>query len=236
MSKRLIAMVCLLGVGNMIAYAGTPVETRVPVEHVFSPKGFDSNDNAEIVISGFLPNLCHKSPRTKVIRSGKIVKVELTSLYYDASNPFCPEVVVPFVEVVKLGLLEKGNYKVVVNGGWASDSRSGLQVTEAPSEAIDDFVYAGVEYVEKTEGSRVVELKGYNPTDCYELDEVKYVDNGKDTLSVLPMMKRVREHCPMKMQPFSYEWEVPKTLSAKKILLHVRRLQGGSVNSIFPNM
>jgi len=218
-------------------HASTPIEKRVPVDHVYSPKGFDTNDSVEVVVSGFLPNLCHRAPRAKATVNGDTVNVELKSLYYQPSDPFCPPVVVPFIETLNLGLLNKGNYKIVVNGGQEGRGESKLKITESTSDAIDDFVYAGVEYVEKQEGSRTVTLKGYNPTDCYELDKIQSVSNGTDTLAVLPIMKKVHDFCPLKMIPFSYDFEVPASsdLKTDTILLHVRRMEGKSVNTLFPN-
>jgi hypothetical protein len=78
-------------------------------------------------------------------------------------------------------------------------------------------------------------LKGYNPSDCFELKEIIIIDNGVDTYSVLPKMKQVKEFCPKKMIPFAYEVEVPQRLEADKVLLHVRVMDGRSVNSFFNN-
>ena len=50
----------------LLALSGIPEEKVIPIEHVYIPSGFDDNDNVEIVITGFLPNLCHKSPSAKV--------------------------------------------------------------------------------------------------------------------------------------------------------------------------
>ena len=88
--KNLMAVAVLLG---SVAHAGTPVEKMIPVDHAFIPAGFDSNDSVEIVITGYLPNLCHKAPSAKVEITGTKVDVKMTSLYYQESNPFCPEMV-----------------------------------------------------------------------------------------------------------------------------------------------
>ena len=48
-------------------------------------------------------------------------------------------------------------------------------------------------------------------------------------------MKQVRTHCPKKMIPFTYEFEVPQNLEADKVLLHVRVMDGRSVNTFFNN-
>jgi hypothetical protein len=214
--------------------ASTPVEVQVPVEHVYTPKGFDSNDRAEVVVSGYLPNLCHRSPFSKVHRAGRSIQIELSSLYYEPNNPFCAQMIVPFLETVQVGVLEKGDYEVVVNGGSTDKQRSVLTIAEARSNNIDDFVYAGVEYVDKSlQGSSKVVLRGYNPSDCYAFDEMISVSNNKDTYAVLPKMKQVYSFCPMKMVPFSYEFTVPQELDRKKVLLHVRSMNGRSVNSVY---
>ena len=77
---------------------------------------------------------------------------------------------------------------------------------------------------------------GYNPSDCYELDKVTYVSNDKDTYSVLPRLKKVKEFCPVKLKSFTITWKVPRQLDAKNVLLHVRTLNGNSVNKIIKNI
>jgi hypothetical protein len=221
---------------SMGAMASTPVTTLIPVDHVFSPKGFDSNDTTEIIVSGFLPNLCHKAPESKVEIVGRKINVTLTALKYELDNPFCPEVVVPFFEAVKVGLLDKGNYDIVVNGKTMYERKSEIFINEASSDAVDEYIYANVDYIEKTEGSRVVSLKGYNPSDCFELEGVQLVSNGADAYSILPKMKQVSDFCPMKMVAFNYKVAIPTELKADRILLHVRSMDGKSVNSIFSNV
>ncbi|MDA8791859.1 hypothetical protein N9N67_01365 [Bacteriovoracaceae bacterium] len=213
--------------------AETPEEREVPIEDVFSPLGFDSNDRSEIIVTGVLPNLCHKSPNHEIKIVDKKIMVTVTSLYYDESNPFCPELEVPFTEVVNLGILNKGDYEVVVNQKTKHEKNANLLIEEAKSGAMDSFHYALVDYVEKKEGSRKVNLVGYNPSDCFELDKIDYLSNGKDTLSVLPKMKQVKPFCAIKMTPFKFEFEVPTVLKKQKILLHVRKMDGRSENVVF---
>lgn len=227
----------LLAVGLLasVALAGVPVEKLVPVENIYSPNGFDSNDNAEIIIEGYLPNLCHKAPFKKVRVDGNKIHISISAYNYDSSNPFCPEVIVPFLESVDVGVLDKGDYEVIVNGHSMYEKKSNMRVYESSSDAVDENVYANVEFIEKEAGSRVVKLKGYNPSDCFEKDEINVINNKKDVYSILPKMKQVSDFCPMKMVPFEYELEVPKNLDKDKVLLHVRVMNGKSVNSVFNN-
>ena len=224
----------IIALFSLASYAGTPVETLVPIDGVFSPKGFDSNDNSEIVVSGYLPNLCHKTPMTKSeVKDGKI-NITVTALKYDPTNPFCPEMIVPFVKSVNVGILDKGNYEILVNGKTPYEMKSKIKIVESTSNALDDHIYANVHYVDKSYGTKHVKLNGYNPSDCLVLKEVKFVSNDVNTYSVLPIMEKVRDFCPMKMTPFSYDVEVPTTIKANKILLHVRAMDGTSVNSLLP--
>jgi hypothetical protein len=233
------SMISLLAMSMMASFgaaqADTPIEKEVPIENIYSPIGFDSNDSTEIVVEGYLPNLCHKAPASKVEIVGNEVKVKITSLYYEPSSYFCPEMIVPFTETVSLGLLNKGKYKITVNGETPYVTKSEISVAESTSNSVDDFDYAYVEYIEKKLGSRIVKLKGYNPSDCFELDKIDYASNGKDTYSVLPKMKQIRSFCPMKMIPFEYDFEVPNDIQREKVLLHVRTMDGKSVNSLFSN-
>jgi hypothetical protein len=234
--KNLKQLALLLVVfGGFAASAATPVEVLIPVDDVYSPKGFDSNDNTEVVVTGYLPNLCHKAPKTVVKVMGKKIDIKLKSLKYDPTNPFCPEVIVPFVETVDVGVLDKGNYDIVVNGQSMYQKTSNILISEATSDAIDDFIYAGVEYVDKSYDDRRIVLKGYNPSDCFVLDSIQVADNEKNVYSVLPRMKQVSDLCAMKMVPFNYEMELPNNLKADKVLIHVRSMNGKSVNSIYYN-
>ncbi len=220
---------------NRPVIASTPIETYIPVEHVYSPMGFDSNDRTEVIVEGILPNLCHKSPMTTAKVSGNTIKITVKAMKYESSSPFCPEIALPFVTAVNVGILDKGKYDIVVNGKTIFEKKSEIAVNEASSDAVDDFIYANVDHVEKHEGSRVVDLKGYNPSECLELDKVEFFDNSKDTYSVLPKMKQVSTFCPMKMVAFSFPTEVPTKLEREKVLLHVRVMDGKSVNTVFEN-
>lgn len=233
--KTMFHVLAVLGLSAGVAVASTPVEIMTPIEHIYSPKGFDSNDNTQIIIEGYLPNLCHKAPTSVVTVDGSKINIRVTALRYDASNPFCPEAIVPFVETVTVGLLDKGNYDIVVNGKSLYEKNGAIEVAEATSNSVDEHVYANVDTVVKQAGTREVELRGYSVSDCFILDEINVVDNGSDVYSVLPKMKQISDFCPMKEVPFSYKMVVPEKLKRDKVLLHVRGMNGNSVNSLFYN-
>jgi len=134
--------------------------------------------------------------------------------------------VVPFTKSVQLGVMDKENYQITVNGKSPWDTKAKMAIMESSSNAVDEFHYAYVQYIDKELGNNEVALKGYNPSGCFVLDKITHVSNNKDTYSVLPKMKQIREFCPMKMIPFSYDWKVPTELEAEKVLIHVRTMDG----------
>jgi len=228
------ALVMAVGASDMNAYASTPTLATVPIENVYVPTGFDANDNAEVIVHGFLPNLCHKSPQTKIEVKGNRIDIKVEALNYESDNPFCAPLVVPFVQAISLGVLDKGNYNIHVNNNTVYQREAGIQIAESNSDAVDEHIYAAVEYVDRTDDRKVV-LKGYNPSDCLELEEIQVISNNKDTYSILPKMRQTSSFCPMKMVPFEYEMEVPNTIQRDKVLLHVRAMQGKAVNSLYFN-
>ncbi len=235
--KKLKNTLALLALVPTISIAGAVMQSSaVPVNHVFSPAGFDSNDNVELFVTGYLPNLCFKSPQSKVEIKGNKIAVSVTANKNQAGLGFCLDVVVPFFENIKVGLLDKGKYDIAVNEYSSLAKKSSIAIAEASSNSIDDVVYADVDDVVRVDdGSRKILLKGYNPSDCFELKEIVVLDNGVDTYSILPKMKQVKAFCPKKMIPFTYEMDVPEKLDADKVLLHVRVMDGRAINTIFNN-
>lgn len=229
--KATLGLAAIMIAGGL--QAGTPVLTDVPLEHVFVPNTFHSHENAEIVISGFLPNLCHRAPQTSVTVENGEINVQVRSLYYSASNPYCPMVLVPFVETVSLGILDKGNHQLKINAKTPYEINSRITINEYSSDAYDDLVFANVTHIEDKGMDRKVLLKGLNPSDCFVLESIEIESNGVDTYSVMPKMTQVSSFCPKKMIPFEYEMTVPTDLSRQKVLLHVKALDGNSVNSLY---
>ncbi|HTL11301.1 MAG TPA: hypothetical protein VL588_02355 [Bdellovibrionota bacterium] len=210
-------------------------ETLVPVDHVFSPRGFDDNDDVQVGVTGILPDLCYKAPRANVRLDGDTAYVTVTALHDVTPGIMCARAVVPFLLPVSLGVLDAGSYKIVANEGTPTAAKGGIAVEEAASSAIDNHIYARVESAEQLLGSRAVVLTGFNPSYCFDFDHIEFVSNGDDTLSILPILKQRQENCPLKLVPFRYQFEIPKTLARSEIMLHVRVMNGHSVNILFDN-
>lgn len=217
------------------AFASGPITKQVPVENVFIPSGFDDNDAVEIVVTGYLPNLCYKSPGYSIEIKGNTIEVSVHSLFYYSKSLHCAEMIVPFMEVVSLGVLKQGSYDVVVNRKTDMSKKGELNISAAQTSSADNFNYAYVNYIEVTEDKNKIKLKGHSVSDCFILDRIDHKSNGKDTYSILPKLKQISDFCPMKMVPFTEEYELPQELKASKILLHVRTLNGKSYNRVISN-
>lgn len=228
-----IALATLL---SSMSFAQTQV-IDAPVDHLFVPAGFDNNDNIELVVTGLFPNPCYKRNDVKVEVNGDIIDIKVTAILSgDDKSTMCAAMVVPFKENVIVGNLQGGDYKIVVNRNTVYELKNKIHVSEAASQNQDDHLYAMVNHIELgftggTTGSAF--LVGWRTSDCLEVDRVEYLSNGSDTLSIMPIMKKVREFCPMKMTrlhiPVHFN---PENFTHSKILLMSRTLEGRSVNNL----
>lgn len=207
-----------------------------PVDHLFVPAGFDNNDNVEVVVSGHFPSSCYSRNKVDVNVVADRIEVKITAIDRRASAEKCIDVAVPFVEVVTVGNLQAGSYKIHVNESSKSRLTGKLSVAESRSHSMDDFVYSYVDHIELgfaggTSGSAW--LRAQLPSPCLEFDHVEYLSNGSDVISIMPIMKQVSDFCPMKMVPY----EIPlrydlSALPAKQVLLFSRSMDGKSVSTI----
>lgn len=206
-----------------------------PVDHLYIPSGFDSNDAVEVVVKGHFPNACYSRNNVKVTVKDDLIDIEVTGLTPDPtrkSGRFCPDVIVPFKEVVSIGNLQGGDYDIRVNSRSNRGLKDQLKVAEARSNAVDDHLYAAIDWIE-SKGGNSYALHGWKYSNCFELGTVKVISNKKDTLSVLPVLNQISDFCPMKGMPVTYNVNLDfASLKSKEPLLHVRTMDGKSVNQI----
>lgn len=198
-----------------------------PVKHLYVPAGFDNNDSIEVIVTGFFPNPCYSRNTVEVEVKEDNIDVTVTALVSD-QKLLCPDLAVPFKEVIALGNLQGGTYKIKVNNSLSGT----LNVAEAGSNSVDDHIYAAIDGLEnKGRGNYL--LKGWRYSPCIELDHIELMTNGTDTLSVLPVMKQVSDFCPMKMTPVSYPVKLDlRSLKEHESLIHVRTMDGKSFNTL----
>lgn len=205
-----------------------------PVSHLYVPNGFDSNDTVEVVVTGNFPNACFSRNDVKVKVLGDVIDIKVTAVSHERTSPYrrCSDMVVPFKEVIHVGNLQGGDYEVRVNAHTPFKLEDKMKIAEASSSSVDDNIYAAIEWVERKSANTVI-LHGWRYSNCIDLDKVTVISNNKDTLSILPVMKQLTDFCPMKMMPTAYKVELPlSTLKMKQPLLHVRTMDGKSVNTI----
>ncbi len=202
-------------------------EVSIETENVHVPKGFDSNDNAEVVLTGVLPSTCYRRPFGEAKVLGNQVTIEMKATKLDEQDHFCIMALVPYMVSVPLGQLREGNYAVAVNPGTTDEKDNTLLVERPSSSSIDNFTYANVSAVKKIGGNKII-LEGAHPSSCMVIDRVDVTVNG-DTYAVLPIVKQVKPICDTMMQPFSYEMELPGSVR-EKIIVHVRKLDGTASN------
>ncbi len=210
---------------------------QLPIVKIYVPQGFDSNDSSQVIVSGYLPDLCYKSPRHTLERSGNRFTLSVEGSYVpDTTEEGCLNMPVPFLEEVTLGELAEGVYKIGVKGNNNKSSDVELVVKRALTKKRDEFIYADVKFIDETDANRKISLVGYHPNDCLELDKIEMITNGTDTLSLLPVLKISSDVCSGKRTPFEYEYEVPVLENmARGVLIHVRVMDGRSVNHLFQN-
>jgi hypothetical protein len=211
------------------AFIQGPQMRAAMIDHVFVPEGHDSNDDVEIVLTGHLSDLCLKGPKSEVKRDGRNIDIEVYGVDEDPNQIFCPQSIMPFEKSIKLGKLDKGLYRIYVNGVDMDE----IAVKKPMGDSIDNYNYAYVTSVSHSKDSDKFFLKAYRSSDCEKLDHVKIVSNDWNTYSILPIMKEAKGLCPRKMTPIDIEFEVPQNLSADKMMLHVRSRGGQALNYIF---
>lgn len=212
-----------------IAIAG-PIVVNSPVDHLFIPTGFDNNDNVEVFVSGKFPNSCYSRNKVEVNVQEDTIKINVTALLNSESEK-CEDYKVSYLEDVTIGNLQAGEYKVIVNNKISEK----LAIAETRSTSVDDYIYGEVDYIELgfTGGlNGEVALVG-RTADCIVLDRVVTIDNGKDTLSILPIMKIASNSCAKQKVLFTIPVIFDQTkFKGEKILLYVKTMDGKSVTSL----
>lgn len=234
MRSRRMMMTVAVVVGIMLgaqSYAQSLFSKELPLEQVFVPKGFDDNDISQIVVSGYLPDMCHSFSGIKVKRSGKDIFVKAYAKRGTKILTACPTITVPFAEVVNLGHLEKGDYSI-----HFSDSESThinrLNVSDAPSFYRDSYFYAQVNDIAISDDLQTVSLNMTLPSSCVDFDGIQAVYNGSDVMSLLPVMEFDGESCVPEARTITRDFEIPVDVFRRPLLIHTRSINGNSLNQV----
>lgn len=238
MTKNIFSSILFMTFFTQMGFAAEPNKPEligVGSEHIFVPSGFDDNDNAQIVISGNLPNSCYRvaDPVMKVNHRQKKVYVKPQAYVYPSS--WCLQVPVPFTQTLNLGVLNASSYEVVEVGPRDQQSSHGkMNIKKSMSGSADDFLYASVKAasVSKETGKNILRLTGTLSSGCMHLKEVKVIHQVKEVIEVLPITEmNGADVCDQRVYPFETQVELP-TVHSDAVLIHIRTLNGQSVNLV----
>ncbi len=210
--------------------AATNVEVVVETKNLHVPKGFDSNDNVEIVATGTLPNTCYRRPfgEAKIVDNQISINIKATKV--SEKNTACIMALVPYMVSVPLGQLSEGNYEIVANPGGINEKTNAIDIEKPHSASIDNFTYANVTQVKNIDGSGYLAIEGTHPSSCMEIDRIELIANkNNDTYAVLPIIKQIEPICDTTMKPFVYNVRLPEPPKSD-VLMHVRKLDGNALN------
>lgn len=211
-------------------YSAQQEQVLISLEKVFVPKGFDSNDSVEIIVSGELPNTCYLRPHGEVKIVDNIAIVEIKATKITDEEVVCIMAIVPYMITVPLGQLREGSYDIFINPGTASAKNSSILVERPNSNSINNFTYANVTNVETLSTQRDILIAGFHPSSCMEIDRVEIFSNtNNDTYSVLPIIKQTQPICDRMIKPFTYTIHLPNAQKDQQ-LLHVRKIDGTALN------
>lgn len=232
----------LIGAGLAFAAesAPEPKEVLAPVEKVFLPTGFDNNDNTEIILHGEFPNSCYKVGHSSysVDKENKVINVSLTA--YEYRSNFCIQVLTPYVESIKVGVLPAGQYKVNVAG---SDIKESIRIGQSIVSSPDSYLYAQVTNaslinIRGLDGASMqkVEIEGEYPytfVGCAVMERVEVFHVRDDILEVLPILKLLEggDECIRHSNDFLIQADVSSEMFGEG-LLHVRSASGNSFNRV----
>ncbi len=226
--KRISVTMLAISISSLLQ--ASPIVVDAPIDHLFVPHGFDNNDNVEVMVTGNFPSTCFSRNKVEVTVKDEVIAVKVTSLDSSKDNTKCEKMEIPFMENVTVGNLQAGGYKIIVNNKLTEK----LSVDVSSSNSVDDHLYAMISYVELgfTGGLSGEAMLVGKTQDCLQLDKVEYLSNGKDTLSILPIMKKVATctgeksylEVPVKFQP--------RAFTNNKVLLFVRTMDGKSISSL----
>ena len=233
--RGLSIVVALTGL-TVPAFANPPGDgdvVTVGTKYLFSPIGFDDNDEATVVLDGYLPSGCYRLVQPEVVVDQETKRVTITPKARFFDHP-CIEALVPYWQEIHLGILPIGDYKVVVP---SSSIQEAMKIVEAPSAGPDDYLYAAIDAaaVDKQDDSDgySIKMQGRFTNTCMVLTEIRVIDTGR-TINVLPIMTMEdRDDCKPTEIPFRRMVDLPATVVEGRHLLHVRSLNGQAVNHVF---
>lgn len=236
--KRILLTLLLLTTYTTSVNASPEELVEIEPLAIYIPNGFDDNDDIVAIVDGYLPDTCYRLRPAIVTVDSSTQQILIRQRAVRFPGP-CLDVTIPYSAVVHLGTLTPGKYKVASKN---SETGEVLDVKRSANPGPDDYLYAPVDtaQIEVTPPSKVqVHLYGRFTNTCLRIKEIKVIHSGK-TLEVLPIMHKLNkmesgEACENKEVRFDQVENLPE-VGPGRYLVHVRSLNGQSVNEVFTNL
>lgn len=241
-----LTLIFKISVSNAEAVLETD-KVQMPVNGVYAPEfGFDDNDEIQIVVDGYLPNVCYKKSKSDV----KINLEEKTITVIQFANkskteqckdeeklPDSLKIPSAFTAEVELGQLPAGTYKIIYSTNTGLEQKK-LNVEKAQSDQVDNTFYAITtnafvnEVVSANSPTFLINLTGYLNSPCVSISEDMNIVQINDVFVVLPSVVKNGRVCNPIAKEFMIEQTI-KTPAPGRYLLHIRSHNGTAVNRLF---
>jgi hypothetical protein len=248
--RKSIRFTVLYGIFSMaIAQAAPMIEALQPElvdvmpDRIFAPMGFDDNDNAQIVLDGEFPNISYRAGPVEKRIDTVNHKIYIRPKAYYYTLDLYLEVRTPYLIPVDLGPLPAGHYDVIVESPEGKiRNLANFPVVVAKTTSPDDYLYAPLKsaHLERTgltdsidgrSGYNLV-LEGVFTNSCMTLSSPQVTVPGNNVIQVLPIVEFQRgSNCVSTKRPFSVSVSL-KGISSGRYLVHIRSLNGQSINQI----
>ncbi len=237
--KQFLIIVALLNCGFSTSPSNSYREL-LPIEGILAIRsGYDTNDHVELAVWGYLPNGCYRLSRSEAQVDVQAKKIYVQVESYVRDQKACHDVISPFLEVIKVGFLDAGQYQI--ESSVNPEVTDFLQVDGSSSSAQDNFLYAPVDQAElidtESQNANLLQLKGTYPhliEGCMRIVDVKTQFLPNNVLVVQPIADILKNSLCRKEDVdghnrFSYKVTLTQGLKNKG-LIHVRTPTGRALN------
>ncbi len=209
-------------------------------------KGYDSNDNVEIVALAKLPNHCFRAHSYQLKKLSDfeymlkfdVKKKEITPCENVQINDFSTPLY--YTKSIDLGQLNKGEYNVYYESFSEVPKKVSFTVDAAMTSGVDDIEYAPVtnafipELVSLNESPMII-LSGIFYSSCHALDHENIeVSKQDDVFVIIPKIKFLRnQSCTQNQRLLEGFVNLGPIAKPGTYLVHVRSQSGISVNKVF---
>ncbi|MFM8314018.1 MAG: hypothetical protein ACKOA8_07000, partial [Deltaproteobacteria bacterium] len=191
-----------------------PKTITVDLQKAYIPKGYDDNDRVQLVVEGQFPNSCYKvGPyATKVDPKTRTIHIQQQAYLY---NGTCIQMLVPFSQVVDLGIIKQGQYKLFDQS--KNHELGALDIDAATKADPDEYLYAPTTdaYItsDPVAGTHTLNVVGAFSDRCTVFEEIR-VNYTSDVIIVQPVVKHIAERgCGKEKTRFVKTVELHKNLT-----------------------